>query len=94
MKVIGVTSRYVGDEFPALHGREVRILAVLRGSLASGEEVDAGYFLTTDEAVAGFGGVKQADKVSVAVLRPDGSPGAVHWSAKAVDIECFLSLRG
>lgn len=95
MKTIGLTTKYLGEEFAGLHGREVRILAVLRGGLLPGVDVDAaGYFLTTDEEVARFDGVGELDRVAVALLREDGSPSSVHWSARAVDLECFAaSLR-
>jgi len=87
MKTIGVTTRYLGEEFAGLHGREVRILAVLRGGLLPGVDVDvAGYFLTTD-------GVQDLDRVAVALVREDGSPSSVHWSARAVDLECFSAGR-
>ena len=95
MKVIGITTRYLGEEFPNLRGLEVCVLAVLREALLPGVDAGAaGYFLTTDEELAQFGGVRESDRIAVVHVRTDGGLSSVRWSSRAVDLEAFSSLRG
>ena len=90
MKVIGLTTKYLGEEFPGLCGREVRVLAVLRGALLPYvDRGDAGRCLTDDEDVARAGGVKDFDRVAIAHVQADGSASSVHWAVRAIDLACF-----
>ena len=95
MKTIGTTTTYVGDEIPGFRGQRVRIFGVMRGALRADVNVDADdYFVTDDHALARLGGVTRLDRVDVAHLRADGSASFVHCDPRAIDLECFASLKG
>lgn len=94
MKVIGVTTTYVGDEIPGLNGTRVRIFGVLRSALRPAVDVDADdYFVTDDDALARLGGVTKDDRLDVAHVRADGSASFVHCDPRAIDLECFANLK-
>jgi hypothetical protein len=94
MKVIGVTTTYVGDEIPGPNGMRVRIFGVLRGALRPSVDVDADdYFVTDDDALARLGGVTKDDRLDVAHVRADGSASFVHCDPRAIDLECFANLK-
>lgn len=94
MKVIGVTTTYVGDEIPGLNGARVRIFGVLRGALRPEVDVDAAdYFVTDDDALARLGGVMNEDRLDVAHVRADGSASFVHCDPRAIDLACFAHLK-
>ncbi len=95
MKTIGTTTTYVGSEIPGFQGQRVRIFGVMRGALRADVNVDADdYFVTDDDALARLGGVTKHDRVDVAHLRADGSASFVHCDPRAIDLECFASLKG
>lgn len=93
MTVIGICTTYIGEEFPGLRGRPVRVFAVLLGEQRPGiEEREIGSFVLDDKALARHGGLTRWDRVAVTFLNPDGSPDSVHWSTRAVDLACFQDL--
>jgi len=54
-RIVGTLARYRGDEHPYLRGRELRIVAVLRGEETFG----------TDDEIAAAGGIQPGDRVEV-----------------------------
>jgi len=93
-RVIGRTTRYVGEEVPGYSGVAVRIFAVMRGALRPDVDVDAPDLYVTDDAqLAVLGGVTAQDRLDVAHVRADGTASFVHVDARAVDLEFFAALR-
>ena len=94
MKIIGTTTTYLGDEIPGFKGQRVRIFGVMRGALRPDVNVDADdYFVTDDDVLARLGGVTKQDRLDVAHVHADGSASFVHCDPRAIDLECFASLR-
>jgi hypothetical protein len=94
MKVIGVTTTYVGSEIPGLNGQRVRIFGVMRGALRPDVNVDADdYFVTDEDALSRLGGVTKDDRLDVAHVRADGSASFVHCDPRAIDLACFAHLK-
>jgi hypothetical protein len=92
--VIGTDTTYLGNEIPGLHGKKVRIFAVLRGGLRPDADPDSdGYYVTDDEALARLGGVTAEDRIDAMPLRWDGSTRFVHVDPRATDLECFAHLQ-
>jgi hypothetical protein len=94
VKLIGLTTKYLGTEVPGLRGSRVRIFGIMRGALNQSVDVDSpDYYVSDDDTLARLGGVTGADRVDVAHLRPDGTASFVHCDARAIDLECFAALR-
>jgi hypothetical protein len=51
------------------------------------------YFVTDDDVLARLGGVTKQDRLDVAHLHADGSASFVHCDPRAIDLECFASLK-
>jgi hypothetical protein len=49
------------------------------------------YFVTDDDVLARLGGVTKQDRLDVA--HADGSASFVHCDPRAIDLECFASLK-
>jgi hypothetical protein len=95
MKVVGLTTTYVGHTIPGYHGKRVRILAVMRaGTDPDGDE----HYVTSDATLARLGGVTKHDRVDVAELRANGTLSFVSFVSfvscdpLATELECFASL--
>jgi hypothetical protein len=86
MKIIGSTTTYVGNEIPGLHGKRVRVYAVMRGGV---DIDDDDSFVTDDETLARLGGVQAGDRVDIAHLRANGTCSFVHCDPLASELECF-----
>ncbi len=92
--IIGATTTYLGDEIPGLKGRRVRIFGVMRGALRSDANVDANDYLVIDDDELGrLGGVTALDRLDVAHLRANEIASFVHCDPRAIDLECFATLR-
>jgi hypothetical protein len=89
MKVVGITTTYVGHTIPGYHGKRVRILAVMRaGTDPDGDE----HYVTSDATLARLGGVTKHDRVDVAEVRANGTLSFVSCDPLATELECFASL--
>jgi HD superfamily phosphohydrolase len=94
-KTIGITTKYIGDELPGLKGRQVRILGVMRNALLPDVDVDAAdYFVRDDHTLERLGGVTKHDRLDVVQLGANGRESFVHCDPRAIDLECFASLKG
>ena len=88
-RVIGLRTRYHGDEHRYLRNHDVVIVAVLKDALRV-EEHD---YLTTDEEIANAGGVGPDDRIEVAPILPEeGRMSFVTSDPKATDLEAFARL--
>lgn len=88
--IIGLITTYVGEEHPYLHGRKVKILAVLRDIPGTDDHAS----FTTDFEVEAAGGVQATDRVDVAPIMAGRRPSFASSDARAIDLECFVHLRG
>ncbi len=93
-KTMGINTKYIGDEIPGLKGRHVRIVGVLRNALVPDVDVEAAdYFVTDDHTLERHGGVTKNDRLDVVRLGANGRESFVHCDPRAIDLECFASLR-
>lgn len=93
-KVIGAATYSVGSEYPGLLGCRVRVVAILQGARALRQPGGlSAPFVMDDARLARNGGVTKFDRVAVNLLLADGSASTVHWSLRAIDLECFSALR-
>ena len=88
-RVIGLRTRYHGDEHRYLRNHDVVIVAVLKDAL----RVEEHGYLTTDEEIASAGGVGPDDRIEVAPILPEeGRMSFVTSDPKATDLEAFARL--
>ena len=89
-RVIGLRTRYHGDEHRYLRGYDVVVVAVLKDAL----RVEDPAYLTNDEDVQRAGGVGPNDRIEVSPIMPEdgGRLSFVTSDPKAIDLEAFAKL--
>jgi hypothetical protein len=71
----------------------VRIVAVLRGAVHPGANIDTdNYFVTDNDALARLGGVTKNDRIHVEHIQPDGRVTYIPGNPRAVDLALLSNL--
>ena len=94
-KVIGSITVYDGWEQPYLRGHQLKIIAVLKGRAHADADCDHdGAYITTDEDLAGVGGVTADDRVEVVPYIPEhGRWSFASSDPKALELAAFKHLK-
>ena len=84
--IVGWFSQYIGSSYPELLDRDVRIVCVRKTMTPPDEPLK----ITSNDELAGLGGLSENDRVDVSPVLPDGRTGtAVFANVALQDLACF-----
>jgi hypothetical protein len=87
VNIVGSTTTYLGHQFPELHGKQVRIRAVLRSGMVASDD---DYRVTGNDTLARLGGVMRHDRLEIVDTAIDRA--GYRRCALATELECFAGL--